>query len=96
MNKQELISALASVTGLSKIDSSKAVDGFIEVVATTLQKGDEVKISGFGTFVVSHREASEGRNPRTGEKIKIPASKHPKFKAMKGLKDAVAKSKAKR
>jgi DNA-binding protein HU-beta len=94
VNKQDLISAWAATTGLSKIDITKALDGFIETISTTLKKGDEVKISGFGTFTVAHREASEGRNPRTGEKIKIPASKHPKFKALKGLKDAVSNSRS--
>lgn len=90
MNKSELIASVASVSDLSKSDADKAIDGFIKVVCKALKTGDEVKIAGFGTFTVVRRAATMGRNPRTGEAIKIAASKHPKFKALKGLKDAVS------
>lgn len=89
MNKNDLVAAVASAAGLSKADSAKAVDAVFDSVAKALKGGDEVRLVGFGTFSVANRAASEGRNPRTGEKIKIPASKQPKFKAGKGLKDAV-------
>ena len=89
MNKNDLVAAVASSTGLSKADASKAVDGVFGAITDALNSGDEVRLVGFGTFSVAQRAASEGRNPRTGEKIQIPASKQPKFKAGKGLKDAV-------
>ena len=89
MNKNDLIAAVASDTGLSKADATKAVDGVLDAITGTLKKGGEVRLVGFGTFSVAKRAASTGRNPRTGEAIKIPASKQPKFKAGKGLKDAV-------
>jgi DNA-binding protein HU-beta len=89
MNKQELIGAVAETTGLSKNDAGKAVEGVFEAIGTALQKGDEVRLVGFGTFSVTKRKASTGRNPRTGEPMKIKASTQPKFKAGKGLKDAV-------
>ncbi|WP_028880124.1 HU family DNA-binding protein [Terasakiella pusilla] len=89
MNKNDLVAAVASSTGLSKADASKAVDGVFGAITDALKSGDEVRLVGFGTFSVAQRAASEGRNPRTGEKIQIPASKQPKFKAGKGLKDAV-------
>ncbi|CDO60966.1 MULTISPECIES: HU family DNA-binding protein [Parvibaculaceae] len=89
MNKNDLIAEVAEQTGLSKTDATTAVESVFDQVTKTLQGGDEVRIVGFGTFSVSQRAASEGRNPRTGEKIQIPASKQPKFKAGKGLKDAV-------
>lgn len=89
MNKNDLIAAVASGTGLSKADASKAVDGVFEVITSTLQGGDDVRLVGFGTFSVSARAATTGRNPRTGESIQIPASNQPKFKAGKGLKAAV-------
>ncbi|HWW63555.1 MAG TPA: HU family DNA-binding protein [Sphingomonadaceae bacterium] len=89
MNKQELIGAVAETTGLSKNDAGKAVEGVFEAISTALKKGDEVRLVGFGTFSVSKRKASTGRNPRTGEPMKIKASSQPKFKAGKGLKDAV-------
>ena len=72
-----------------KADAAKAVDGVFDAITDALKTGDEVRLIGFGTFVVSDRAASEGRNPRTGEKITIPASKQPKFKPGKGLKDAI-------
>lgn len=89
MNKQELIGVVATATGLSKGDATKAVDGVFDAITEALKKNDEVRLVGFGTFHVANRAASEGRNPRTGEKINIPASKQPKFKAGKGLKDAL-------
>lgn len=89
MNKNDLVAAVASGTGLSKADASKAVDSVFGAITDALKSGDEVRLVGFGTFSVAERAASEGRNPRTGEKIQIPASKQPKFKAGKGLKDAV-------
>lgn len=89
MNKNELVTAVASATGLSKADAAKAVDGVFHAITEALKKGDEVRLVGFGTFNVAERAQSEGRNPRTGEKIEIPASKLPKFRAGKGLKDAV-------
>jgi len=89
VNKNDLIAEVADNTGLSKTDATTAVECVFDQITKTLQGGDEVRIVGFGTFSVSQRAASEGRNPRTGEKIQIPASKQPKFKAGKGLKDAV-------
>ncbi|WP_380874894.1 transcriptional regulator [Sphingomonas sp. DBB INV C78] len=89
MNKQELIASVAEATGLSKNDASKAVEGVFDAISGALKKGDEVRLVGFGTFSVSKRKASTGRNPRTGEPMKIKASSQPKFKAGKGLKDAV-------
>lgn len=89
MNKQDLISAVADSSGLSRSDAVKAVEGVFEAITTTLKKGDEVRLVGFGTFSVSSRKASTGRNPRTGETMSIKASTQPKFRAGKGLKDAV-------
>lgn len=89
MNKNELIARVAEVADMSKADATRAVDGVFDAITDSLRGGDEVRLVGFGTFAVSQRAASEGRNPRTGEKIHIPASKQPKFKAGKGLKDAV-------
>ncbi|MGK2739910.1 HU family DNA-binding protein [Tepidicaulis sp. LMO-SS28] len=89
VNKNDLIAIVADKTDLSKADATKAVDTVFDSITEVLTKGDEVRLVGFGTFTVSNRAASEGRNPRTGEKIQIPASKQPKFKAGKGLKDAV-------
>ena len=89
MNKNDLIAAVADNTDLSRGDATKAVDAVFDLITDCLQKGDEVRLVGFGTFSVSQRKATQGRNPRTGETIQIPASKQPKFKAGKGLKDAV-------
>ncbi len=89
MNKNDLVAHVADNAGLTKADAAKAVDAIFDGITSTLKKGDEVRLVGFGTFLVSARAASEGRNPRTGATIKIPASKQPKFKAGKGLKDAV-------
>ncbi|MBC7989227.1 MAG: HU family DNA-binding protein [Luteimonas sp.] len=89
MNKSELIDAVAEATDLSKADAGRAVDGFIGVISKALKGGDSVTLVGFGTFEVRARGARTGRNPRTGEEIKIAASKNPAFKAGKALKDAV-------
>lgn len=89
MNKNELIAAVADHAGLTKADASKAVEAVFETVTDALKKGDDVRLVGFGTFSVSKRKASVGRNPRNGEPMNIPASTQPKFKAGKGLKDAV-------
>lgn len=89
MNKNDLVTVVATTAGLSKADASKAVDGVFDAIMDALKVGDEVRLVGFGTFSLSARAASEGRNPRTGEKIMIPASKQPKFKAGKGLRDAI-------
>ncbi|MCI4589069.1 HU family DNA-binding protein [Sphingobium sp. BYY-5] len=89
MNKQDLISAVAESSGLSKNDTTKAVEGVFDAITGALKKGDEVRLVGFGTFSVSQRKASTGRNPRTGETMTIKASAQPKFKAGKGLKDSV-------
>ena len=89
MNKQELVDHVATETGSSKAAAAAALDAVLDGITQALKKGDEVRLVGFGTFAVSERAKSEGRNPRTGEKIEIPASKQPKFKAGKGLKDAV-------
>lgn len=89
MNKQDLVAHVAEAAGLSKADAGKAVDAVFDGITATLKKGDEVRLIGFGSFLVAERAASEGRNPRTGEKIAIPASKQPKFKPGKGLKDAL-------
>ncbi len=89
MNKNDLIAKVADAAELSKADAGKAVDAVIDSLTAALAGGDEVRLVGFGTFAVAQRKATKGRNPRTGEEINIPASKQPKFKAGKGLKDAV-------
>ena len=89
MNKQELVSAVAEAAGLTKADTDKAIDAVFTAITDSLKKGEEVRLIGFGSFSVSARAATTGRNPRTGEAIKIAASKNPKFSAGKGLKDAV-------
>jgi len=89
VNKNELVDAVVSAAKLKKTEATSAVDAVFESITASLKKGEEVRLVGFGTFTVTKRGASEGRNPRTGEKIKIAASKQPKFKAGKGLKDAV-------
>lgn len=90
MNKNELITSVATQTGLTKADASRAVDSVFDVISTQLKKKQDVRLVGFGTFTTAARKATEGRNPRTGEKIKIPATNLPKFKAGKALKEAVA------
>ena len=89
MNKNDLVSAVAEASGLTKTDAAKAVEATFEAVTNALKRGDEVRLVGFGTFAVAKRKASTGRNPRTGEEMKIPASNQPKFKAGKALKDSV-------
>ena len=89
MNKGELIEAVAGAAGLSRADATKAVDGVLESVTSTLKDGGAVSLVGFGTFSVKARAARMGRNPRTGEPIQIKASNVPGFKAGKALKDAV-------
>ncbi|WP_076073253.1 HU family DNA-binding protein [Sphingomonas montana] len=89
MNKQDLIGAVAEASGLTRGDAVKAVDAVFDTMSAVLARGDEVRLVGFGTFLVSKRKASTGRNPRTGEPMKIAASSQPKFKPGKGLKDAV-------
>jgi len=89
MNKNELVAAVAEDSGLSKADAAKAVDGVFDAITASLKGGNEVRLVGFGTFSVSKRQATTGRNPRTGESIQIPASNQPKFKAGKGLKSSV-------
>lgn len=91
MNKTELVDEISKETGLTKKDSEAALKSFIGVVTKELSKGDDVQIIGFGTFSVGERAARSGRNPKTGETIKIAASKSPKFKPGKALKDAVNK-----
>ncbi|WP_366654353.1 HU family DNA-binding protein [Fodinicurvata sp. EGI_FJ10296] len=89
MNKQDLVSHVSEATGLSKADAGSAVDAVFDGITSALKGGDEVRLIGFGTFAVAERAATEGRNPRTGEKIAIPASRQPKFKAGKVLKDSL-------
>ena len=87
MNKTELTTAMAEQAGISKKDAEKALKAFTDVVTDELKKGGEVQLVGFGTFEVSERAAREGRNPQTNEPLQLPASKAPKFKAGKALKD---------
>lgn len=93
MNKSELVDALADQTGMTKADAGRAVDALFNtdggILAKALRKGDRVQITGFGSFEAKMRPARTGRNPRTGESIKIAAARSPSFKAGKGLKDAV-------
>ena len=89
MNKTELVAAIADSADLTKKDAEKAVNSFTEVITKALKKGDKVQLVGFGTFEVVKRAAREGRNPQTCKAMKIKASKAPKFKAGKALKDAL-------
>ncbi len=89
MNKSDLVAAVAEDAGISKADVAAVVDGVFDAITGALTSGDNVQLVGFGSFGVSDRAAREGRNPRTGETIQIAASKQPKFKAGKALKDAV-------
>lgn len=91
MNKNELIAHIANYADISKAAAAKALDGVLHGITKSLKKGQEVRLVGFGTFCTADRKATEGRNPRTGEKIKIPAARLPKFRAGKGLKEEVAK-----
>jgi DNA-binding protein HU-beta len=90
MTKSEFVVKLAEKAGLTKADAEKTVNAFLETVSETLKSGDKVTFTGFGSFEVNERAAREGRNPQTGEAMQIKATKAPKFKAGKGLKDAVA------
>ena len=89
MNKTELVAAIAEKAGLSKKDAEGAVKAFTDTVAEQLKAGEKIQLVGFGTFEVAERAARTGKNPQTGEAINIPASKAPKFKAGKALKDVV-------
>lgn len=89
MNKAELVAAMAEQAGLSKKVAEEALKAFTDVVSDELKNGGKVQLVGFGTFEVSERAAREGRNPQSGEVMKIAASKAPKFKAGKALKDLV-------
>ena len=89
MNRTELISAMAENANMSKVDAEKALKAFIDTVTEELKNGGKVQLVGFGTFEVAERAERQGRNPKTGETITIPASKSPKFKAGKALKDIV-------
>ncbi|MBV8938264.1 MAG: HU family DNA-binding protein [Alphaproteobacteria bacterium] len=92
MNKNELIAEVADAADLTKAKAAEAIDALIDIIARAMSKGDEVRLVGFGTFTTVQRKATEGRNPRTGAVIKIPASNKPKFKAGKQLSDIVNKS----
>ena len=89
MNKNELIGAVADAANLSKSGASGAVDAILDTITAALKRKEDVRLVGFGTFSVTRRAASQGRNPRTGDKILIAASNQPKFRAGKGLKSAV-------
>ena len=91
MNKAELVAAIAAITGDTKKGAEASVNAFVDVITDALAKGDKVQLVGFGSFEVRKRAARKGRNPRTKEEIKIPASKAPVFKAGKALKDLVNK-----
>ena len=93
MNKTELIAAVAEKTDLSKKDADAAVSAVLGAITDALKAGDKIQLVGFGTFEVRNRAAKQGRNPRTGETMTVPASKVPAFKAGKALKDAVANAK---
>lgn len=96
MNKSELIDAIAAKTELSKVASGKALDAVVEAIVQAVAKGDGVSLVGFGSFKASPRAAREGKNPKTGEKIKIPATTVPKFSAGATFKAAVATAKSKK
>jgi len=89
VNKNDLVEAVSERTGLAKSDAARAVEAVLGAITETLQKGDQVALTGFGTFAAKTRAARTGRNPRTGEAIAIPASRAPTFKAGKALKDAI-------
>jgi DNA-binding protein HU-beta len=91
MNKNELVIAVADKAELSKQQASQAVDALFDALETTMAKGEEIRLVGFGTFSVSHRAASKGRNPSTGAEVDVAARNVPKFAAGKGLKEAVNK-----
>lgn len=89
VNKLDLVAAVAEAADITKADAGKAVDALFDGIVDALKAGGEVRLVGFGSFFVAERPAGEGRNPRTGEKIAVPASRQPKFKAGKALKDAL-------
>jgi DNA-binding protein HU-beta len=89
MNKSDLIAVVAEATGISKSEATNAIDATFDVIADALENGDDVRLTGFGSFGVAERAARQGRNPRTGKPIKNAASRQPKFKPGKRLKDAV-------
>ncbi len=89
MNKNDLVAQVAANADISKSDAAKAVDAVLDSISGSLKGGQEVRLIGFGTFSVAHRRASQGRNPRTGEPIQIPASRQAKFKAGKSLKESL-------
>lgn len=91
MNKNDLVAAVAEKSDLSKQDAGSAVDAVFDVIQDAMSKGEDIRLVGFGTFSVTHRAASKGRNPSTGAEVDIPARNVPKFAAGKGLKDAVNK-----
>ncbi len=95
MNKNELIAEIADATELSKAKAAETLDAFTHIIAKALASGEEIRLVGFGTFTVVNRKATEGRNPRTGAVIKIAASRQPKFRAGKALKEQVNKAKKK-
>ena len=88
MNKQELVGAVTDSSGLARADATRAVEAVFDAITTSLARGEEVRLVGFGSFVVAQRKASAGRNPRTGEPMDIKASAVPKFRVGKALKDA--------
>ena len=89
MNKNDLVSKVSDETGLSKSDSAKAVDSVIDTITSELKSGGDVRLVGFGTFLVTKRKATTGRNPQTGAEIQIPAANVPKFRACKSLKESL-------
>lgn len=89
MNKNDLIQKLSDASGLSKNDAAKVVDGTFDLIAAALKEGDEVRLTGFGVFVVATRAGGKGRNPQTGEEITIKPSKTPRFRPGKQLKDSL-------
>jgi DNA-binding protein HU-beta len=89
MKKSDLITALASNAGLPKRDAERALNGILAAITDALKQGDDVRLTGFGTFSVAHRAATQGRNPRTGAAIEVAGSRQPKFRAGKSLKEAV-------
>jgi DNA-binding protein HU-beta len=90
MNKQELIGAVADETGLARADTARVIESMLDTIGTELKRGNEVRLVGFGSFSVSKRKASMGRNPRTGEPMSIKATAQPKFRPGKVLKDLVS------
>ena len=90
MNKSQLVTKVATASGLTKADAERAIEATFKSIASSLKKGEEVRLIGFGTFAVVNRAATTGRNPRTGQPLKIPATRLPKFRAGKSLKEAVS------